>query len=137
MELKLVLAQLLLIFLLVTPWIAAEDRLATYHASPKLTGPAKLAHDRDDAMLNALDEALQKISTIYVQALLTGTHTPELEISLRSLELNLFDLLDQLYKQHRLQDYMRYEAEVTRQMIIYNMLKRLFGYAQDTQASQT
>ncbi|XP_034478082.1 uncharacterized protein LOC117784450 [Drosophila innubila] len=97
-------------------------------ASPKLTGPAKLVHDPKDTMLNSLDEAMQKISNIYMQALISGTHTPELEISLRGLEMELFELLDQLYKQHRLKDYMNYESEVTRQMIIYNMLKRLFGY---------
>lgn len=133
---KLILGQLLLLCLLWASSIAAEDRLTSYHASPRLLGPSKLVHDSDDAMLNALDEALQKISTIYVQALLSGTHTPELDISLRSLELQLFELLDQLYRQHRLKDYMKYEAEVTRQMIIYNMLKRMFGYTQDKQRSQ-
>lgn len=132
MKLQLVLAQLLLIYL---SSIVAEDRLTAYHASPRLLGPSKLLHDPEDLMLNALDEALQKISTIYVQALLAGTHTPELDISLRGLELDLFELLDQLYKQHRLKDYMKYEAEVTRQMIIYNMLKRMFGYTQDKQRS--
>lgn len=133
MKLQLVLAQLLLICL--SQLIVAEDRLRAYHASPRLLGPSKLVHDPEDLMLNALDEALQKISTIYVQALLAGTHTPELDISLRGLELDLFELLDQLYKQHRLKDYMKYEAEVTRQMIIYNMLKRMFGYTQDKQRS--
>lgn len=133
MKLQLVLAQLLLICL--SQLIVAEDRLRAYHASPRLLGPSKLVHDPEDLMLNALDEALQKISTIYVQALLAGTHTPELDISLRGLELDLFELLDQLYKQHRLKDYMKYEAEVTRQMIIYNMLKRMFGYTQDKQGS--
>lgn len=132
MKLQLVLVQLLLICL---SSIVAEDRLTAYHASPRLLGPSKLMHDPEDLMLNALDEALQKISTIYVQALLAGTHTPELDISLRGLELDLFELLDQLYKQHRLKDYMKYEAEVTRQMIIYNMLKRMFGYTQDKQRS--
>lgn len=132
MKLQLVLAELLLICL---SSIVAEDRLTAYHASPRLLGPSKLLHDPEDLMLNALDEALQKISTIYVQALLAGTHTPELDISLRGLELDLFELLDQLYKQHRLKDYMKYEAEVTRQMIIYNMLKRMFGYTQDKQRS--
>lgn len=132
MKLQLVLVQLLLICL---SSIVAEDRLTAYHASPRLLGPSKLLHDPEDLMLNALDEALQKISTIYVQALLAGTHTPELDISLRGLELDLFELLDQLYKQHRLKDYMKYEAEVTRQMIIYNMLKRMFGYTQDKQRS--
>lgn len=133
MKLQLVLAQLLLICL--SQLIVAEDRLRAYHASPRLLGPSKLVHDPEDLMLNALDEALQKISTIYVQALIAGTHTPELDISLRGLELDLFELLDQLYKQHRLKDYMKYEAEVTRQMIIYNMLKRMFGYTQDKQRS--
>lgn len=136
-KMKQILAQLLLLCLLLASSMAAEDRLRSYHASPRLLGPSKLmVHDSEDAMLNALDEALQKISTIYVQALLSGTHTPELDISLRSLELQLFELLDQLYRQHRLKDYMKYEAEVTRQMIIYNMLKRMFGYTQDKQRSQ-
>lgn len=130
------LSQILLLCLLLASSTVAEDRLRSYHASPRLLGPSKLMiHDSEDAMLNALDEALQKISTIYVQALLSGTHTPELDISLRSLELQLFELLDQLYRQHRLKDYMKYEAEVTRQMIIYNMLKRMFGYTQDKQRS--
>ncbi|KAM8713369.1 hypothetical protein ACLKA7_013649 [Drosophila subpalustris] len=116
---------------MIIPLIDADDRMSNYRASPKLTGPAKLLHDPQDTMLNSLDEAMQKISNIYMQALISGTHTPELEISLRGLEMELFELLDQLYKQHRLKDYMKYEAEVTRQMIIYNMLKRLFGYAPD------
>ncbi|XP_017126226.2 uncharacterized protein LOC108145347 [Drosophila elegans] len=108
-----------------------EAGLHKYRASPKLTGPVKLLHDPEDAILNTLDGALEKISTIYMQALFAGTHTPELEAPLRALEMELFDLLDQLYNQNRLKDYMKYEAEVTRQMIIYNMLKRLFGYTQD------
>jgi len=108
-----------------------EDGLHKYRASPKLTGPVKLTHDPEDSILNTLDAALEKISAIYMQALFAGTHTPELEAPLRALEMELFDLLDQLYKQNRLKDYMKYEAEVTRQMIIYNMLKRLFGYTQD------
>lgn len=128
MALKLVLSQLLLIWFVVVPLIDANDGLLKYKASPKLTGPAKLVHDPQDTMLNSLDEAMQKISNVYMQALISGTHTPELEISLRGLEMELFELLDQLYKQHRLKDYMNYETEVTRQMIIYNMLKKLFGY---------
>ncbi|XP_030388187.1 uncharacterized protein LOC115634521 [Scaptodrosophila lebanonensis] len=103
--------------------------LHKYRVSPKLTGPVKFVHDPKDVMLNELDSALQKISTVYIQALFSGTHTPEVEGRMRSLEIELFDLLDQLYKQNRLADYMKYEAEVTRQMIIYNMLKKLFGYA--------
>ncbi|KAH8401222.1 hypothetical protein KR009_003772 [Drosophila setifemur] len=103
-----------------------------YRVSPKLSGPVKLLHDPEDSILNTLDGALEKVSTIYMQALFAGTHTPELEVPLRALEMELFDLLDQLYKQNRLKDYMKYEAEVTRQMIIYNMLKRLFGYTQDS-----
>ncbi|EDW31593.1 GL10879 [Drosophila persimilis] len=114
----------------------SDDRWHTYRASPRLTGPVKLLHDPQDATLNSLDEALQKISTIYMHALVAGTHTPELEAPLRALEMELFDLLDQLYKQHRLKDYMQYEAEVTRQMIIYNMLKRLFGYTQDNRGTE-
>ncbi|KAH8253105.1 hypothetical protein KR032_003605 [Drosophila birchii] len=108
-----------------------EESLHQYRASPKLTGPVKLLHDPEDVILNTLDAALEKISTIYMQALFAGTHSPEMEAPLRTLEMELFDLLDQLYKQNRLKDYMKYEAEVTRQMIIYNMLKRLFGYTQD------
>ncbi|KAH8245833.1 hypothetical protein KR038_004586 [Drosophila bunnanda] len=107
------------------------ESLHQYRASPKLSGPVKLLHDPEDVILNTLDAALEKISTIYMQALFAGTHSPELEAPLRNLEVELFDLLDQLYKQNRLKDYMKYEAEVTRQMIIYNMLKRLFGYTQD------
>ncbi|XP_033154568.1 uncharacterized protein LOC117137300 [Drosophila mauritiana] len=111
-----------------------EDGLHQYRASPKLTGPVKLLHDPEDTILNSLDGALEKISTIYMQALFAGTHTPELEAPLRALEMELFDLLDQLYNQNRLKDYIKYEAEVTRQMIIYNMLKRLFGYTQENEA---
>lgn len=133
MEIKFVLYHLLLICLVFVPLIDANDRLVNYKASPKLTGPAKMVHDPEDTMLNSLDKALQKISNIYMQAIISGTHTPELEISLQGLEMELFDLLDQLYKQHRLKDYMNYEAEVTRQMIIYNMLKRLFGYTQENE----
>lgn len=111
-----------------------EDGLHHYRASPKLTGPVKLLHDPEDTILNTLDGALEKISTIYMQALFAGTHTPELEAPLRALEIELFDLLDELYNQNRLKDYIKYEAEVTRQMIIYNMLKRLFGYTQENEA---
>ncbi|XP_043641067.1 uncharacterized protein LOC122611780 [Drosophila teissieri] len=109
------------------------DGLHKYRASPKLTGPVKLLHDPQDTILNTLDGALEKISTIYMQALFAGTHTPELEAPLRALEMELFDLLDELYNQNRLKDYIKYEAEVTRQMIIYNMLKRLFGYTQEVE----
>ncbi|EDW89312.2 uncharacterized protein LOC6528556 [Drosophila yakuba] len=110
------------------------DGMHKYRASPKLTGPVKLLHDPEDTILNTLDGALEKISTIYMQALFAGTHTPELEAPLRALEMELFDLLDELYNQNRLKDYIKYEAEVTRQMIIYNMLKRLFGYTQEVEA---
>ncbi|KAH8284761.1 hypothetical protein KR054_000699 [Drosophila jambulina] len=127
----LLMAILPLIILATDPDPEPEESLHQYRASPKLTGPVKLLHDPEDAILNTLDAALEKISTIYMQALFAGTHTPELEAPLRTLEMELFDLLDQLYKQNRLKDYMKYEAEVTRQMIIYNMLKRLFGYTQD------
>ncbi|KAH8300240.1 hypothetical protein KR044_012024 [Drosophila immigrans] len=133
MEIKYIVSQLLLVSLVCLPLINAADQLVEYQGSPKLSGPAKMIHDPQDKMLNALDAAMQKISTIYMQAVISGTHSPELEISLRGLEMELFDLLDELYKQHRLKDYMNYEAEVTRQMIIYNMLKRLFGYAQDNE----
>ncbi|XP_068147317.1 uncharacterized protein [Drosophila tropicalis] len=129
---KIILCLLLPLLSLVASESEKEDHhLYTYRASPKLSGPVKLLHDRQDVILNALDDDLQKISHIYMQALLSGTHTPELEGHMRGLEMELFDLLDQLYKEKRLEDYMKYEAEVTRQMIIYNMLKRLFGYEQD------
>ncbi|ALC40901.1 CG34217 [Drosophila busckii] len=75
----------------------------------------------------ALDAAIAKISSIYIKVLLAGNHTPELELSLRGLELELYELLDQLYKQQHLKDYMKYEAEVTRQLLIYSMLKRLLN----------
>ncbi|XP_016970147.1 uncharacterized protein LOC108037977 [Drosophila rhopaloa] len=128
--------KMLLILMMMLPLISLaadpEGALHKYRASPKLTGPVKLLHDSEDDILNTLDVALEKISTIYMQALFAGTHTPELEAPLRALEMELFDLLDKLYNQNRLKDYMKYEAEVTRQMIIYNMLKRLFGYTQDS-----
>ncbi|XP_020803950.1 uncharacterized protein LOC110180602 [Drosophila serrata] len=127
----LIMAIMPLISLATDPDSEVEESLHQYRASPKLTGPVKLLHDSEDVILNTLDTALEKISTIYMQALFAGTHSPELEAPLRALEMELFDLLDQLYKQNRLKDYMQYEAEVTRQMIIYNMLKRLFGYTQD------
>ncbi|KAH8389695.1 hypothetical protein KR200_000164 [Drosophila serrata] len=129
--LLLIMAIMPLISLATDPDSETEESLHQYRASPKLTGPVKLLHDPEDVILNTLDTALEKISTIYMQALFAGTHSPELEAPLRALEMELFDLLDQLYKQNRLKDYMQYEAEVTRQMIIYNMLKRLFGYTQD------
>ncbi|KAH8316461.1 hypothetical protein KR067_008419 [Drosophila pandora] len=117
---------------IITLAIDYEDTILKYRASPKLTGPVKLLHDPDDTILNKLDTAMEKISAIYMQAVFAGTHTPEMEAPLRVLEMELFELLDQLYQQNRLKDYMKYEAEVTRQMIIYNMLKRLFGYTQDS-----
>lgn len=130
MLVKLVLAQVGLVSLLcLTP------AQAQYRASPKLAGPAALADNSADGILNSLDVAMDKISNIYIQALLSGTHTPELEISLRTLELELYELLDQLYKQHRLKDYMKYESEVSNQMIIYNLLKELFGYTQHIEKS--
>ncbi|KAH8355172.1 hypothetical protein KR093_007567 [Drosophila rubida] len=128
------LSQLLLAALLLGPLSTAGEQLVEYQGAPQLTGPAKMVHDPQDTLLNALDAALQKLSAIYMQAVVSGTHSPELEISLRGLEVELYDLLDELYKQRRLKDYMGYEAEVTRQMIIYNMLKRLFGYAQPAEA---
>ncbi|EDW10161.1 uncharacterized protein LOC6580380 [Drosophila mojavensis] len=130
MLVKLVLAQLGLFGLL-----CLAPAQAQYRASPKLAGPAALAHNSADPILNSLDVAMDKISNIYIQALLSGTHTPELEISLRALELELYELLDQLYKQHRLKDYMKYESEVSKQMIIYNLLKELFGYTQHIEKS--
>ncbi|EDW00790.1 uncharacterized protein LOC6559041 [Drosophila grimshawi] len=109
-----------------SPLIVANE----YRESPKLTGSAQLLQNPEDNILNSLDVALDTISNIYMQALLSGTHTPEMEISFRALEIELYELLDRLYKQHRLKDYMKYEPEVTRQMIIYGMLKELFGYTQ-------
>ncbi|XP_037940943.1 uncharacterized protein LOC119673908 [Teleopsis dalmanni] len=106
----------------------SSDDLQLNRVSPKLAGPAKYTHPDDD-ILKELEESLNKISTVYMQALFSGTHTPELDMHMRSLEIKLFDLLDGLYKKNRLNDYMKYEAEVTRQMILYNMLKKLFGYA--------
>lgn len=111
------------------PAIQAKD-LLNYRASPKLLVPAKIAH-ADDATLNQLDDSLSQIATVYMQALFSGTHTPALEVRMRKLEIDLFDQLDALYKQQRLKEYMKYEAEVTRQMILYNMLKKLFGYSQE------
>ncbi|XP_073847806.1 uncharacterized protein [Musca autumnalis] len=108
-----------------------DNEYGNYRPSPKLSGPVDLTHSPDDATLNMLDECLSKISSIYMQALFSGTHTPKLDENMRSLEIELFDLLDLLYKEQRIKDYMKYEAEVTRQMIIYNMLKKLFGYAEE------
>lgn len=130
MLVKLVVAQVGLVSLL-----CLAPTQAQYRASPKLAGPAALADNSADGILNSLDVAMDKISNIYIQALLSGTHTPELEISLRTLELELYELLDQLYKQHRLKDYMKYESEVSKQMIIYNLLKELFGYTQHIEKS--
>ncbi|TDG43424.1 hypothetical protein AWZ03_010148 [Drosophila navojoa] len=130
MLVKFVLAQLGLVGLL-----CLAPAQAQYRASPKLAGPAALAENSADPILNSLDVAMDKISNIYIQALLSGTHTPELEISLRALELELYELLDQLYKQHRLKDYMKYESAVSKQMIIYNLLKELFGYTQHIEKS--
>ena len=114
---------------LFTPCIYGNEALRAYRASPKLTGPAKFQHDPNDAILNELDKSLEKISTVYIQALFTGTHNPALESRMRRMEIELFDLLDSLYKQDRMSDYMKYEGEVTRQMILYNMLKKLVGYS--------
>ncbi|XP_065367018.1 uncharacterized protein LOC135959851 [Calliphora vicina] len=102
--------------------------LLNYRASPKLMLPLKSSHANNDVTLNQLDDSLAQISTVYMQALFSGTHTPELDMRMRKLEMELFDQLDSLFKQERLQDYMKYEAEVTRQLILYNMLKKLFGY---------
>ncbi|XP_067627231.1 uncharacterized protein [Eurosta solidaginis] len=85
----------------------------------------------DKPTLQELDEALTKIANVYMQALFSGTHTTELETELNALEMRLYDLLDSLYKQDRLADYMKYEADVTHQLIIYSLLKKLFGYAKD------
>jgi len=107
------------------------EKYGKYRGSPKLRGPLKFQHAHDDPLLNQLDKSLNEISTIYIKALLSRSHTNELAIQMRTLEIELFDLLDALYKEDRINDYMRYETEVTRQMIIYNMLKKLFGYAND------
>lgn len=108
--------------------IHSQD-LVNYRASPKLIAPLKISHGETDIVLNKLDESLAQISTVYMQALFSGTHTPALDIRMRKLEMDLFDQLDALYKQQRLKEYMKYEAEVTRQMILYNILKKLFGYS--------
>lgn len=105
----------------------SEDDLKVYRPSPKLIGSKRFEHP-DDPVLNKLDESLAKISTIYMQALFSGTHSAKLDMDMRKLEIELFDLLDKLYQEKRLKEYMKYESEVTRQMIIYNMLKKLFGY---------
>ncbi|XP_075166529.1 uncharacterized protein LOC142238705 [Haematobia irritans] len=110
--------------------ICSEENLDLddYRPSPKLMGPKRFKHSEDDTTLNKLDDSLAKISTIYMQALFSGTHSAKLDMNMRKLEIELFDLLDVLYKENRLKDYMKYEAEVTRQMILYNMLKKLFGF---------
>ncbi|KAM7342342.1 uncharacterized protein ACRADG_009804 [Cochliomyia hominivorax] len=117
----------IIIFLLSLTLVQSQD-LLNYRASPKLMAPLKMQHANDE-ILKKLDESLNQISTIYMQALFSGTHTPALDIRMRQLEMDLFDQLDTLYKQQRLKEYMKYEAEVTRQMILYNMLKKLFGYS--------
>uniref|UniRef100_A0A1I8P179 Uncharacterized protein n=1 Tax=Stomoxys calcitrans TaxID=35570 RepID=A0A1I8P179_STOCA len=109
----------------------SEEDQDNYRPSPKFMAPKKFKHLDDDATLNKLDDSLAKISTIYMQALFSGTHTPNLEMNMRKLEIELFDLLDVLYKEERIKEYMKYESEVTRQMILYNMLKKLFGYAEN------
>lgn len=108
----------------------SHNDLLNYRASPKLKAAHKMQH-KNDAIVKKLDESLEQISAVYMQALFSGTHTAALDVRMRKLEIELFDLLDMLYKQERLADYMKYEAEVTRQMILYNMLKKLFGYTAD------
>ena len=108
----------------------SHNDILNYRASPKLKAALKMQH-KNDATLSKLDESLAQISTVYMQALFSGTHTAALDVRMRKLEIELFDLLDMLYKQERLGEYMKYEAEVTRQMILYNMLKKLFGYTAD------
>ncbi|XP_036333148.1 uncharacterized protein LOC118744336 [Rhagoletis pomonella] len=106
--------------------------LHTYHVSSQRKDPVTdFPHSTDEPILHELDEALTKLANVYMQALFSGTHTPELETELNALELRLFDLLDSLYKENRMSEYMKYEAEVTHKMIIYNLLKKLFGYAKE------
>ncbi|XP_037811511.1 uncharacterized protein LOC119603541 [Lucilia sericata] len=105
--------------------IKAND-LLNYRVSPKFLKPLKNA-PKDDITLSKLDESIAQISNVYTQALFSGTHTPELEERMHKFEIELFDQLDELYKQERLKDYMKYEAEVTNRLILYNMLKKLFG----------
>ncbi|XP_023301761.2 uncharacterized protein LOC111683871 [Lucilia cuprina] len=100
--------------------------LLNYRVSPKFLKPLKNA-PKYDITLSKLDESLAQISNVYTQALFSGTHTPELEKRMSNLELEIFDQLDALYKQKRLKDYMKYEAEITNRLILYNMLKKLFG----------
>ncbi|XP_039956324.1 uncharacterized protein LOC120772023 [Bactrocera tryoni] len=92
-------------------------------------------HAVDEPILHELDADLMKLANVYMQALFSGTHTAELEAELDALELRLYDLLDSLYREDRMPEYMKYEAEVTHQMIVYNLLKRLFGYARDDAAA--
>nr|XP_014091907.2 uncharacterized protein LOC106618629 [Bactrocera oleae] len=92
-------------------------------------------HAVDEPILHELDAALMKLANVYMQALFSGTHTAELEAELAALELRFYDLLDMLYREDRMPEYMKYEAEVTHQMIVYNLLKRLFGYAKNDEAA--
>lgn len=88
----------------------------------------------DEPILHELDEALMKLANVYMQALFSGTHTTDLEAELDALELRFYDLLDSLYRQDRMSEYVKYEAEVTHQMAVYNLLKKLFGYTDDDEA---
>ncbi|XP_049317433.1 uncharacterized protein LOC125780020 [Bactrocera dorsalis] len=109
-----------------------------YRALLKTRDPdmvTEFPHTVDEPILHELDAALMKLANVYMQALFSGTHTAELEAELDALELRFYDLLDSLYREDRMSEYMKYEAEVTHQMIIYNLLKRLFGYAKDDAAA--
>ncbi|XP_053963714.1 uncharacterized protein LOC129245308 [Anastrepha obliqua] len=104
----------------------------TYQVSSESVDPVTdFPHSADEPILHELDEALTKLPNVYMQALFSGTHTSELEVELDALEMRLFDLLDSLYKENRMAEYMKYEAEVTHKMIVYNLLKKLFGYAKE------
>lgn len=86
-------------------------------------------HAVNELILHELDEALSKLSNVYMQALFSGTHTAELAAQLDAMELRFYDLLDTLYREHRMSEYINYKDEVKRQMIVYTLLKKLFGYA--------
>ncbi|XP_018791822.1 PREDICTED: uncharacterized protein LOC108970739 isoform X2 [Bactrocera latifrons] len=121
--------------------LSSHEHKATqqpYGAVPKTKDSdmaTEFPHTIDEPILHELDAALMKLANVYMQALFSGTHTAELEVELDALELRFYDLLDSLYREDRMSEYMKYEAEVTHQMIIYNLLKRLFGYAKDDAAA--
>ncbi|CAD7012909.1 uncharacterized protein LOC101461766 [Ceratitis capitata] len=111
--------------------VTTQATLYAYEALPQIQDPP----NADEPILQELDASLTKLANVYMQALFSGTHNSQLEAELDVLELRLFDLLDALYKEQRMAEYMKYEAEVTHQMIIYNLLKKLFGYVKEDQHS--